>query len=119
MQVVLYRGWPLALAQPDRVHLHPALAALAERDVSEPLVRFACTLALHAFEIHSSLIQGPFDQARAERYARDLLMPADDVAPLAGFADADPAALFGVPVEQVETRRLERGLRPAGPQRLQ
>jgi hypothetical protein len=116
MQVVLYRGWPLALAQPDRVHLHPALDALAERDVSEPLVRFACTLALHAFEIHSSLIQGPFDQARAERYARDLLMPADDFAPLAGSADADLAALFGVPVEQVETRRLERGLRPAGPQ---
>jgi hypothetical protein len=62
MQVILYRGWPLAIAEPDRVHLHPALEVLAERDGSEPLVRFACALALHAFEIDTSLIEGPFDR---------------------------------------------------------
>jgi hypothetical protein len=58
MQVILYRGWPLAVAEPDRVHLHPALDLLAERDESELLVRFACALALHPFELHAGLIEG-------------------------------------------------------------
>jgi hypothetical protein len=71
---ILYHGWPLALALPDRVYLHPALAALTELDESDPLVRFACALAVRAFEIDTGLIGGPFDQARAERYARELLM---------------------------------------------
>jgi hypothetical protein len=107
VHLILYHGWPLALAAPDRVHFHPALAALAELDESDPLVRFACALAVHAFEIDTGLIEGPFDQARAERYARELLMPADDFAPLVALADAELAALFGVPVEQVRARRLE------------
>jgi hypothetical protein len=59
---LIYRGWPLALALPDRVLPHPALEALAERDESHPVVRFACALALHAFEIDTGLIGGPFDR---------------------------------------------------------
>jgi hypothetical protein len=98
MALITYRGWPLALALPDRVLPHPALEALAERDESHPLVRFACALALHAFEIQAGLIEGPFDQARAERYARELLMPA------------------GVPVEHVWARRLELALPSPGPE---
>jgi hypothetical protein len=107
VHLILYRSWPLAPAEPDQVHPHPALGALAERDECHPLVRFACALALDAFEIHAGLIEGPFDQRRAERYARDLLMPADDFEPLAGSADVELAALFGVRVEQVWPRRLE------------
>jgi hypothetical protein len=34
-------------------------------------------------------------------------MPADDFAPLAEFGDADLAALFGAPVEQMRARRWE------------
>jgi hypothetical protein len=112
---MLYRGWPLEFAEPDRVYLHPALEVLAERDESEPLVRFACALALHAFEIDTGLIDGPFEEARAERYARELLMPAEDFGPLIWLNDAELAELFGVPVEQVWARRLDLGARPAGP----
>jgi hypothetical protein len=101
VHLIVYRGWPLALAEPDRVRFHPAVAALAELDESDPLVRFACALAVHAFEIDTGLLGGPFVQARAECYARQLLMPADDFVPLAGLADPELAALFGVPVEQV------------------
>jgi hypothetical protein len=64
MTLILYRGWPLALAEPDRVHLHPALEALAEGDTSHPLVRFVCALALHAFEIDIGLIDGPSTRRR-------------------------------------------------------
>jgi hypothetical protein len=114
VELTLYRGWPLALAEPDRVHMHPALDALAERDESHPLVRFACALALHAFEIHAGLSEVPFDQARAERYARELLMPAEAFGALVWLTDAELAELFAVPVEQVWARRLELGARSAG-----
>jgi hypothetical protein len=114
LNLILYSPWPLALAEPNRIHLHPVLEALAGRDGSEPLVRFACALALYAFEIHVGLIDGPFDQARAERYARELLMPADDFMRLAGLTDSELAALFGVPVEQVWARRLELARPSAG-----
>jgi hypothetical protein len=70
-------------------------------------VRFACALALCALELYAGLIEGPFEPARAERYARELLMPTDDFVPLAGLADPELAALFGVPVEQVGARRLD------------
>jgi hypothetical protein len=115
MQLILYCGWPLALALPDRIVPHPALEALAERDESHPLVRFACALALHAFEIDTGLIEGPFDRGRAERYARELLMPPEDFGPLIWLKDAELAELFGVPVEQVCVRRLDLGARSARP----
>jgi hypothetical protein len=57
MTLIQYYGWPLALALPNRVRPHPALEALAERDESHPLVRFACALALHAFELRAGLIE--------------------------------------------------------------
>jgi hypothetical protein len=113
MPLTVYRGWPLAAALPDRIVPHPAIEALAERDESHPLVRLTCALALHAFELHTGLIEEPIDQSRAERYARELLMPADDFAPLAGLTDAELAALFGVPIEQVGATRRELALSSA------
>jgi hypothetical protein len=49
--------------------------------------------------------QGPFDRARAERYACELLMAAYDFAGLAGRADAELAPLRGVPVDAIFARR--------------
>jgi hypothetical protein len=43
MRVIVYRGWPLAVALRDRVVTHPAIEALAERDESDPLVRLTCS----------------------------------------------------------------------------
>jgi hypothetical protein len=117
VEFIIYRGWPLALALPGRVLPHPALEALAERDESHPFVRFACALALHAFEIHAGLIEWPFDQARAERYVRELLMPAEAFGPLVWRKDAERADLFAVPIEDVRARSLDLAARPAGPGR--
>jgi hypothetical protein len=39
----------------------------------------------------------PFDEARAERYARELLIPAEDFGPLIWVNDAELAELFGAP----------------------
>jgi len=47
VQLIGYRGWPLALAAPDWVRLHLALGLISEDDVSDSIVRFACVLALN------------------------------------------------------------------------
>jgi hypothetical protein len=73
------------------------------------LVRFACALALHAFEVQTGLEHGPFDQGRAERFARALLMPAEEFLAVVGQSDAELAGRFGVPIEQVPVRRIELG----------
>ena len=117
MQLIFYCGWPLALAEPDRVHPHPAVGTLSERDESDPLVRFAFALALHAFEIDTGLVEGPFDQARAERYARDLLMPANDFAPLAEWPEVELAALLGCLWSRCGRGALSLPGRPPAPSR--
>jgi hypothetical protein len=58
VQLIRYEGWPVALAGADEVHLHPALLELAELEAVHALVHFACTLALHAFEVATGLEQG-------------------------------------------------------------
>jgi hypothetical protein len=61
LELIRYQGWPVALADADEVHLHPTLLALAE--LGHALVRFVCTLALHAFEVSTGL---EHQQRRAE-----------------------------------------------------
>jgi hypothetical protein len=63
VQPILW-DWPIAFAEPERVVVHPALIALEELDEFHPLVRFACALGLHAFEVATGLEEGPFDQRR-------------------------------------------------------
>jgi hypothetical protein len=107
MQLIRYDGWPVALAGTDGVVFHPALLDLAERDEAHPLVRFTCAMALHAFEVDTGLEDGPVDQRRGERFAREFLMPAEQFRASADETDAELAKRFGVPVEQVPERRLE------------
>jgi hypothetical protein len=68
-------GWPVALAGADEVQLDLALVELAELEEGHALVRFACAVALYGFELATGLEHGPFDQGRAARFARALLMP--------------------------------------------
>jgi thiamine monophosphate synthase len=46
VQLIVYDGWPVALAGADEVHLHPALLELAELEEGHALVRFSCDFAL-------------------------------------------------------------------------
>jgi hypothetical protein len=107
MQLIRYQGWPVAHADADEVHFHPALLDLADVEEGHALVRFACALALHVFEVATGLEEGPFDQRRVERFARTLLMPGEEFLALAGESDAALAEWFGVPIEQIPLRRAE------------
>jgi Zn-dependent peptidase ImmA (M78 family) len=58
--------------------------------------------------------EGPFDQGRAERFARMLLMPGEELLTLVGESDATLAEWFGVPVEHVPLRRAKLRLPTRG-----
>jgi hypothetical protein len=94
-RVIRYHGWPIALAGTDEVNFHPALLDLAALEEGHALVRFASALALRAFQVATGLEQGPFDQGRAERFARTLLMPAAELIALVEESDAALAEWFG------------------------
>jgi hypothetical protein len=115
MQLIRYQGWPIALASADEVHFHPAVLDLAELEEGHALVRFVCALALHAFEVATGLEEGPFDQGRAGRFARGLLIPGEEFLALVDESDAELAERFGVPVEQIPLRRAELRFPAHGP----
>jgi Zn-dependent peptidase ImmA (M78 family) len=64
-------------------------------------------MALHAFEVDTGLDARPFEQRRAERFARELLVPAELFRASSEAPYAELAECFGVPVEQVPERRFE------------
>jgi hypothetical protein len=108
MRWITYRGELVAVVvNGDLAVFSPVLEARGDED---PLFRFAAAMCQLAMEIERGLIPGPYDEERAEGYARDALMAADCFAALAALPDAYLAACFGVPTEQVTARRVELGL---------
>jgi hypothetical protein len=110
MRRITYRGQLVALVvNGDLAVFSPEVEALA---ASEPLFRFAAAMCRLAMGLELGLDAGPYDEERAEAYARELLMPEDGFAALATLPDAYLAACFGVPADQVPERRAELGLAP-------
>lgn len=108
MRLISYRGEPVALVvNGDLAVFEPELEA---RGPDDPLFRFAAAMCRLAMEIELGLLAGPYDEERAEGYARELLMGADGFGALAALPDTYLAACFGVPDEQVPARRAELGL---------
>jgi hypothetical protein len=112
--LIRHQGWPVALADADEVHFHPARVELAELEEGHALVRFACAVALHAFEVATGARRGRSIRAGAERFARTLLMPGEEFLALVEESDAALAVWFGVPVEHVPFRRAEIRLTAQG-----
>jgi hypothetical protein len=91
----------------DRALFDPQLEA---RGFADPLLRFVAAMCRLAMEVELGLEPGPYSDERAERYARELLLPAGEYEALASLPDAYLAARFGVPAEQAYARRSELGL---------
>ena len=106
MQLIRYKGWPVAFADMDDVQSTRRWWTWRSWTRATRWCALACALALHAFEVATGL-QGPFDQGQAERFARALLMPGEEFVALVGEGDAALAEWFGVPAEQVPLRRPE------------
>ena len=111
MQLVLYDGRPAAVAGATRVWLAPEVHALPR---GHAVARFVAAMCLYARDVHEELVPGPYSDARAELYARCLLLPDRAAAAGADLSDKQLAEAWGMPLEQVRAKRCELGA--AGPQ---
>lgn len=108
MRRITYRGRPVALVvKGDLAVFSPEVEV---RGPDDPLFRFAAAMCRLAMELELRVETGPYDEERAERYAREVLLPAECFAALAALPDAYLATCFGVPAEQVPARRSDLGL---------
>ena len=107
MTLITYRGRAAAMAGRERFTLAPHIA---QRPDGDPLKRFVCFLALYARDVLRRELPGEpphYLPARPERYARACLLPEREVRARAHRPDHELAEVFGVPLEQVTTRRAE------------
>jgi hypothetical protein len=107
MTLITYRGRAAAMAGRERFTLAPHIA---QRPDGDPVKRFVCFLVLYARDVLRGQLPGEprrYLPARAERYARACLLPEHTFRARAHRTDNDLAKHFGVPIEQVSTRRAE------------
>jgi hypothetical protein len=120
MTLINYRGRPVAMAGRERFYLAPQIA---RRPDGDPVKTFVCYLALYARDVLAGQLPGEprrYLPARAERYARECLLPPRAFHALAEHSDAALARHFGVPLEQITQRRADLAAdrrRPARPRR--
>lgn len=104
MQQISYRGQAAAMAGRERFWLVDELAA---RDPQDPVRVWVTWLCLYARDILNGDQPGPWDQARAERFAREVLLPEEEFITVAHKPEQEVADQFGVPVEQVNARVID------------
>src|SRR3954451_18990598 len=117
MTLITYRGRLVAMAGRERFDL---AAHIDARPDGDPLKTFVCFLVLYARDVLCGRLPGEprrYLPMRAERYARECLIPARGFRARAGHADAELARQFAVPLEQIAQRRAELAAYPRRPMR--
>lgn len=105
---------------------HRAAAVAAERvyyaahvevlEADHPERPFVAALCLYSHAVDTGEAAcAIYDQEDAERFARELLMPAEEFAPLIAWPDVELAEVFAAPLDQVAIRRREAAP-PSAPQ---
>ena len=80
-----------------------------------PERRFVAALCLYSHAVDTGQADcAIYDQEEAERFARALLMPAEEFAPLIAWPDVELAELFAAPLDHVAVRRREAAGENAG-----
>ena len=102
--LIQYRGEVVAVAGASRFHLAPHIEA---REPGDPLRAVATLMCVFAERVHAGELAGPYNDARAELYARCALIDDDEFACASadGESDAALAARFSVPIEQIAAKR--------------
>src|SRR3954452_22788677 len=109
MTLITYRGRLVAIAGRERFDL---AAHIDARPDGDSLKIFVCFLVLYARDVLCGRLPGEprgYLPARAERYARECLLPAGAIRARVGHPDVELARSFAVPVEQIAQRRAELG----------
>lgn len=104
MQPISYDGRPVAMAGKDRFWITHSIALLPD---GHPLKRMVSLMCAFARDVQAGETAGPYDDARAERFAREALLPATEFLAEEAQEDIDLATRFQVPLREVAARRQE------------
>ena len=113
--LIRYDGEVLGFVTATRVRY---TAALERRATLEPLrarwlKRFIFAMGLYAIDVARGVLPAPYDDARAQFFARTFLIDDDAFRRCAHHSDVDLADRFGVPVSQIAAKRADLEGEPA------
>ena len=105
--LIHYDGEVLGLAAGTRVRY---TAALERREALEPLrtrwlKRFVFAMGLYAIDVAHGRLPAPYDDSRAQFFARTFLIDDDAFRLVAHCSDVELADRFGVPAAQIALKR--------------
>jgi hypothetical protein len=107
MTLITYRGRAVAMAGRDRFYLAPHVG---RRPDGDPVKTFVCYLAGYGRDVLTGRLPDEpsrYFPHRAERYARECLIPPGAFIALVDSDDIELAEHFNVPLEQIAARRAE------------
>jgi hypothetical protein len=112
--LIRYDGEVLGFVTATRVRYTAALERRAEDDPRRGrwLRRFVFAMGLYAIDVARGSLPAPYDDARAEHFARTFLIDDDVFRGCADRPDVQLADRFGVPVAQIALKRLDLAAEP-------
>jgi hypothetical protein len=106
VRVIEHRHRVAAVAA-DRVYYAAHIEVL---EADHPERRFVAAMCLYSHAVDTGAAnRASYDQEEGERFARALLMPAEEFAALSAWRAAELAECFAAPLDQVAIRRREAG----------
>jgi hypothetical protein len=114
--LIRYDGDVLGFVTATRVRYTKALERRAELEPLRArwLRRFIFAMGLYAIDVARGELPAPYDDARAQYFARTFLIDDDAFLGCADRPDVELADRFGVPVPQIALKRVDLGLQAGG-----
>ena len=115
--LIRYDGEVLGFATATRVRYTAALERRAELEPLNTrwLRRFVFAMGLYAIEVGHGRLPSPYDDDRAQYFARTFLIDDDAFRRCAERSDVELADRFGVPLAQIVLKRLDLAGEPGRP----
>src|SRR5918998_1846760 len=107
--LIRYDGEVLGFVTATRVRYTAALERRAELEPLRArwLKRFVFAMGLYAIEVAAGRLPAPYDDDRAQYFARTFLIDDDAFRHCAHHSDVELADRFGVPVAQIAQKRAD------------
>jgi hypothetical protein len=104
MRAIRYRGRLAAITTRRRVFLLPSMEAPPPGD---PVLRFVGAKCLYCRDVARGVVDGPYSDERADKHARERLIPTRAFWAHANESEEALAVRFGAPIEEIRRRRAE------------
>ena len=104
MRLIIHRRRIAAVAG-RRLYYAPHIEVL---ESDHPERRRVAAMSLYSHAVDTGRVGRPYRQRDAERFARCLLLPSEELVSLAGRPAVELAEMLGAPLDQVTVRLRER-----------